>query len=105
MRLFRRKTKTKTSSRKSIIQNWFKFPSTEPNILNSSEIQSLSKISDPDSKNKILRTQARALSTNTSLTNGFFELLASEILGEQGMVLDVSTGNKDLDEKIENFFY
>lgn len=105
MRLFRKKTKAKTSSKKSIIQNWFKFPSTEPNILNSNEIKELSKISDPDSKNKILRTQARALSTNTSLTNGFFELLTSEILGEQGMVLDVSTGNKDLDEKIENSWF
>lgn len=55
--------------------NFFKYPSLEPNRINSYEINQLLKNSDLDKVSHRLRNQARSISTSVSLTSGFFEML------------------------------
>lgn len=90
---------------KKIIKQFFKFPSLEPKAINANEIYALSQNSDIDKANQILRRQSRSISVSTSLTSGFFETLSSEVLGQNGIILDVNTTDKALNSKIENAFF
>ncbi|MGH1601701.1 phage portal protein [Campylobacter majalis] len=85
--------------------NFFKYPSLEPNRINSYEIHQLLKNSDLDKVSQRLRNQARSISTSVSLTSGFFEMLCSEIYGEQGFILDVTTHKKTLNQTIQKAFF
>lgn len=85
--------------------NFFKYPSLEPNRINSHEITQLLKNSDLDKVSHRLRNQARSISTSVSLTSGFFEMLCSEIYGEQGFILDVTTPKKGLNQAIQKAFF
>ncbi|QCD52674.1 phage portal protein [Campylobacter sp. RM16192] len=83
----------------------FHYPSLEAHEINRGELIRLIKNTDPDKTNKILRNQARSLSTAVSLASGFFDMLDSEILGESGFVLDIATQNRKLNTSIQNAFF
>ncbi|MCD8213780.1 MAG: phage portal protein [Campylobacter sp.] len=106
-----KKNKQKAQAKQNLKQmpkqkiNFFKFPSLEPNLINSYEIMQLLKNKELDKVSARLRAQARSVSTAVSLTAGFFETLNSEIYGEQGFILDVTTKNKALNVSIQNAFF
>ena len=81
----KRKTKQNLSKNVSVKPkiNFFKYPSLEPNQINSYEISQLLRNQDIDKVSAKLRKQARSISTSVSLTSGFFETLSSEIYGEK----------------------
>ncbi|WP_162166223.1 phage portal protein [Campylobacter fetus] len=85
--------------------SFFNWRSTNPSFVKQNETYKLAINTDPDNANKILRSQARTISVSNSLASGFFETLTSEILGEQGLILDVTSGNATLDKKIEKMFF
>ncbi|AQW81290.1 phage portal protein, lambda family [Campylobacter pinnipediorum subsp. pinnipediorum] len=83
----------------------FRYPSLEAPEINKAELSRLIRNTDPDNANKILRNQARSISTAVSLASGFFDTLDSEILGESGFILDIATQNRKLNTTIQNAFY
>ena len=85
--------------------NFFNWRSTNPSLVKQNETYKLAINSDPDNANKILRSQARTISVSNSLASGFFEMLTSEILGEQGLILDVTSGDPVTDKKIEDKYF
>ncbi len=90
--------------KKKKVLRFFKYDSLNPTQLNQAEIYALGRNSSPDQANQSLRRQARGLSTSVSLTGGFFETIKTEVLGEEGIRLNVTTENKDDNEKIEKSF-
>lgn len=91
--------------RKSIQPKFFRYPSLEAPDINKTELARLIRNTDPDRANKVLRNQARSLSTAVSLASGFFDMLDSEILGESGFVIDVATQNRNLNTYIQTAFF
>ncbi|MGP1484886.1 MAG: phage portal protein [Campylobacter sp.] len=85
--------------------NFFKYPSLEPNKINSYEINQLLRNTNLDKASAKLRAQARSVSASVSLSAGFFETLSSEIFGEKGFILDVMTQDKRLNQLIQNAFF
>lgn len=85
--------------------NFFKWRSTEPNALKANVIAKLNAGSNPDNYARVLRNQSRNTSTDISLASGFFETICAEILGEQGLILDISSGDSAFDERIEKEFF
>lgn len=83
----------------------FRYPSMEAPEINQGELSRLVRNIEPDRANKILRHQARSISTAVSLASGFFDMIDSEVLGEQGFILDIATKSKDLNTKIQNAFW
>lgn len=82
----------------------FRYPSIEAPEINQGELSRLVRNIEPDRANKILRHQARSISTAVSLASGFFDMIDSEVLGEQGFILDIATKSKDLNTKIQTHF-
>lgn len=103
----KRKTKQNLSKNISVKPkiNFFKYPSLEPNRINSYEISQLLRNQDIDKVSAKLRKQARSISTSVSLTSGFFETLCSEIYGEQGFILDITTPKKNLNQAVQKSFF
>nr|DAS13659.1 MAG TPA: portal protein [Caudoviricetes sp.] len=91
-------------TRPSIQPKFFRYPSLEAPDINRTELARLIRNTDPDKANKVLRNQARSLSTAVSLASGFFDMLDSEILGESGFVIDVATQNRNLNTYIQTAF-
>ncbi|WP_052137591.1 phage portal protein [Campylobacter sputorum] len=90
---------------KKRVQQFFRFPSLEPNALNANEIYALASNTDIDKSVSFLRKQSRTISVSTSLTTGFFETLSSEVLGEQGIILNINTQDKKLNDRMEKAFF
>lgn len=106
LKLFKSKSKLSSHSTKSKRKiNFFNWRSANPSFVKQNETYKLAINNDPDNANKILRSQARTVSVSNSLASGFFEMLTSEILGEQGLILDVSSGDPKFDKKIEDMFF
>lgn len=85
--------------------NFFKFPSLEPNQINSQEINRLLRNQELDRASEKLRNQARSISTAVSLTAGFFETLNSEIYGQNGFILDINSKDKELNLQVQEAFF
>ncbi|CAD7288240.1 phage portal protein [Campylobacter suis] len=90
---------------KKRVFNFFRWHSLSPNEANASEIYSLGVNTDPDLASARLRNQARSLSVNNSLTSGFFDTIASEILGEQGLTLSINSSDELLNKKAEKAYF
>lgn len=101
LNFFKKKTQS-TPKRKNL--RFFRWQSLNPNEANLGEILALAQNTDPDLANARLRNQARSLSVNNSLTNGFFDMLTSEILGEKGITLSIASGKNAVDKKVEWLF-
>lgn len=80
------------------------FRSLNPKELYRNEFLKISQNTDPDSVYTRIRTQARGLCNSSALMSSFFETMESEIYGDMGFVLDVNTGNENLDKKIEGLW-
>ncbi|MGP1579410.1 MAG: phage portal protein [Wolinella sp.] len=93
----------KSPTKKGI--RFFKYPSLEPNRINSFEISQLLRNTDLDKASAKLRAQARSISASVSLMSGFFEMLDSEVLGEKGFIIDIATPNKGLNKQIQDAFF
>lgn len=101
LNFFKKKTQS-APKRKNL--RFFRWQSLNPNEANLGEILALAQNTDPDLANARLRNQARSLSVNNSLTNGFFDMLTSEILGEKGITLSITSGKNAVDKKVEWLF-
>lgn len=80
------------------------FRSLNPKELYKNEFIKISQSTNPDSVYTRIRQQARGLSNSSALISSFFETMESEIYGDMGFVLDVNTGNDNLDKKIESLW-
>ncbi|MCE3037502.1 phage portal protein [Helicobacter sp. faydin-H20] len=90
---------------KKVKKNFYQFPSLSPTELEREELFNLINNAPLDEYAKSLSYQARSLSIANPLINGYFQTLDSEIYGDNGITLDVSSSNKALNKKIEDAFY
>ncbi|PAF53251.1 hypothetical protein BKH42_06905 [Helicobacter sp. 13S00482-2] len=80
------------------------FRSLNPKELYKNEFFKISLNTDPDSVYVRIRNQARGLGNASALISSFFETMESEMYGDMGFILDVNTGNDELDKKVEGLF-
>lgn len=79
-------------------------PSLDPSELEKQELFRLLSNTQADAYFAPLRAQARSIAMNSPLIAGYFDTLDSEIYGDNGIVLDMSSTNAALNQLVEKAF-
>lgn len=90
---------------KKISKNFYNFPSLNPSDLEKNELLNLINNSKIDDYTQSISNQSRSLSTSNALINGFLKTIDSEIFGDRGITLDLSSKDRLLNKKIEDTFF
>lgn len=94
----------KRAKRAKIEKHFYNFPSLSPSELEKNELLGLLNNANINDYAKAISHQARSLSVNNPIISGYLKTIKSEILGDRGITLDLSTPNKELNKRIEGSF-